>query len=74
MEVVRLPADGATVLLCSDGVWDALGMHECATIARSTNRPDKLAHLVTRASVRNRGLRNDTTCIAIVIGRLLREG
>lgn len=70
---VLLPAAGATVALCSDGVWDALTMPEVCVVVRGTAQKahkhkagaGTQARRVVSAAVAQRGLRDDTTCVLI---------
>jgi len=68
VEVVRLPEAGATLAMCTDGVWDAIGAADVAELVRARPDVDALATRVCEACLRVRGLRDDTTAFVIQIG------
>ena len=75
LEIFSLPRRGAVILVCSDGVWDSLGMYESACLARGSNDPEAIGRRVVKTAIQNRGLRDDTTCIVMRIGKgLARRG
>ena len=68
IEIVEICAD-ATILVCSDGVWDGMRLSTVSALARSGRRGSAfaLAQSVTRAALERSGLRDDTTCIAVLL-------
>ena len=65
---VQLPPEGGRVVICSDGVWDALDGEAVACIVREAPTPAAAADKVVAATLRARGLRDDITCTVAAIG------
>jgi len=75
----KLPAsESCSIVICSDGVWDALLPEAVDTLVRSTmaNGPDVAANLVVRSSLTQRHAysndgdeipKDDTTCVVLKI-------
>jgi len=63
VRTVPLPAAGAEIVLCSDGVWDAIGLDKVNEITTSDAHPIVLAKSIVKAAIKERGLRDDTTCV-----------
>lgn len=64
----RLLSEGGRVVVCSDGVWDALNPEVVARLVRENAPPDTAAHNVVAAAIKARGLRDDTTCTVVAVG------
>lgn len=65
---VQLPPEGGRVVLCSDGIWDALDAESVASLVREAPSPAAAADKVLAAALRARGLRDDMTCTVLMIG------
>jgi serine/threonine protein phosphatase PrpC len=65
---VQLPPAGGRVVICSDGVWDALDAEAVASIVREAPNPTAAADKVVAAALRVRGLRDDITCTVATMG------
>ena len=65
---VQLPPEGGRVVICSDGVWDALDAEAVACIVREAPTPAAAADKVVAAALKARGLRDDITCTVAAIG------
>ena len=55
-------------MVCSDGVWDSLHKLEAAAAARMGDEPVAIAKTVAKAAMNKRGLRDDTTCVCVLLG------
>mmetsp|Transcript_25677 Transcript_25677/g.65255 ORF Transcript_25677/g.65255 Transcript_25677/m.65255 type:complete len:394 (-) Transcript_25677:225-1406(-) len=69
IDIMQLPVKGAVLLLCSNGIWDALGLLTAASTVRRHNDPHVIAKKLVAEALQNRGLRDDTTCIVIKVGK-----
>ncbi|KAL3022855.1 hypothetical protein AAZX31_04G037500 [Glycine max] len=65
-EQVKLSTAGGRIILCSDGVWDALSAEMALDCCRGMS-PEAAATHIVKESVQAKGLRDDTTCIVIDI-------
>ena len=65
---VQLPPEGGRVVLCSDGVWDALSVEKVAKCLRKAANPAAAAEKVVARAIKARGLRDDTTCTVAAVG------
>ena len=65
---VQLPPEGGRVVLCSDGIWDAVDAESVASLVREAPSPGAAADKVLAAALRARGLRDDMTCTVLMIG------
>tara|TARA_B110001452_G_scaffold256952_1_gene250741 strand:- start:1267 stop:2688 length:1422 start_codon:yes stop_codon:yes gene_type:complete len=65
---VQMPPEGGRVVLCSDGVWDALSVEQVAKIVRKAASPAAAAETVVARAIKARGLRDDTTCTVAAVG------
>ncbi|KAL3022858.1 hypothetical protein AAZX31_04G037500 [Glycine max] len=63
---VKLSTAGGRIILCSDGVWDALSAEMALDCCRGMS-PEAAATHIVKESVQAKGLRDDTTCIVIDI-------
>ena len=63
---VRLPLEGARLLLASDGVWDALGMGRVARAARPHAAPEAADAVITAALVAQGHVPRDDASIIII--------
>ena len=66
---VHMPfPDTAALIVCSDGVWDALTFITAAKVVLSASDPAVAAEKLVAKAVRARGLRDDTTAVVLVGG------
>ncbi|KAI9118188.1 hypothetical protein K1719_010520 [Acacia pycnantha] len=63
---VKLSTSGGRLIICSDGVWDALAAETALDCCRGMSSEVAALHIVEEA-VHAKGLRDDTTCIVIDI-------
>eukprot|EP00908_Phaeocystis_cordata_P026023 Transcript_85.p1 GENE.Transcript_85~~Transcript_85.p1 ORF type:complete len:422 (-),score=94.87 Transcript_85:312-1577(-) len=64
----KMPLEGGRVVVCSDGVWDAVHPEVVARIVRENASPSTAADKVVAAAIKARGLRDDTTCTVVSLG------
>ena len=60
-----VPASGGRVVLASDGLWNALGDGEVATIAHEAESSRSAAHALLRAVFQRRGAHDDITLVVV---------
>ena len=77
---VQLPAEGGRVVICSDGVWDALGAEAVARIVREATTPAAAADKVVPTQLSTQPLRAaprasifPRVCIALLVLPLARN-
>ncbi|XP_028806784.1 probable protein phosphatase 2C 12 [Neltuma alba] len=63
---VKLSTAGGRLIICSDGVWDALTAEAALDCCRGM-AADVAASLLVREALQAKGLRDDTTCIVVDI-------
>ncbi|RDY06625.1 putative protein phosphatase 2C 15, partial [Mucuna pruriens] len=63
---VKLSTAGGRLVICSDGVWDALPAEVALDCCRGMS-PDAAAPHIVKEAVQAKGLRDDTTCIVVDI-------
>ncbi|KAK4277500.1 hypothetical protein QN277_015491 [Acacia crassicarpa] len=63
---VKLSTAGGRLIICSDGVWDALTAEAALDCCRGMGADDA-ASLLVREALQAKGLRDDTTCIIVDI-------
>ncbi|XP_027332268.1 probable protein phosphatase 2C 12 [Abrus precatorius] len=63
---VKLSTGGGRLVICSDGVWDALLAEVALDCCRGMSAEAAAPHIVKEA-VQAKGLRDDTTCIVVDI-------
>ncbi|XP_054817885.1 LOW QUALITY PROTEIN: probable protein phosphatase 2C 12 [Prosopis cineraria] len=63
---VKLSTSGGRLIICSDGVWDALSAESALDCCRGMS-PEVAAPHIVKEAVQAKGLRDDTTCIVIDI-------
>ncbi|KAL2318583.1 hypothetical protein Fmac_032459 [Flemingia macrophylla] len=63
---VKLSTSGGRLVICSDGVWDALTAEVALDCCRGMSAEAAAPHIVKEA-VQAKGLRDDTTCIVVDI-------
>ena len=68
VQILHLPPRGATLIMCSDGVWDAIDKFEVTGLVRVTEKAETLASRIVAAALQSRGLRDDTTCVVVQLG------
>jgi len=73
INVVEVRRRGAMLVVCSDGVWDALNMQDVAAIARRSSSVDLVARRVVRDAVQARGLRDDMTAVVMLLGPAIKS-
>jgi serine/threonine protein phosphatase PrpC len=59
---------GAAVVVCSDGVWDAMTHLKVAAHIRRSRTPSEAAERVVGKAIKARGLRDDTSCLVAWLG------
>ena len=64
----RAASDGAALIMCSDGVWDALSQDRVARYVRECSAVTEAAERVVKKAVKARGLRDDTTALVVWLG------
>ena len=62
------PAAGGAIIVCSDGVWDALSSAKVAAIIRRCHTPAEAADRVVSKALKARGLRDDISAIVAWLG------
>ena len=67
VNIADIPPHGALFCMCSDGVWDAIGVDDVAKLATASSNVKSAATKVVYGSLRPRGLRDDTTCFVVSI-------
>ncbi|XP_004501576.2 probable protein phosphatase 2C 12 isoform X2 [Cicer arietinum] len=63
---VKLSTAGGRLIICSDGVWDALTAEMVLDCCRGMSAEAAAPHIV-KESLQAKGLRDDTTCIVVDI-------
>ena len=63
---VKLSTSGGRLVICSDGVWDALTAEMVLDCCRGMSAEAAAPHIV-KESLQAKGLRDDTTCIVVDI-------
>jgi len=59
---------GAAVIVCSDGVWDAISREKVATYVRRSRTASAAATYVVEKAIKARGLRDDTSSVVAWLG------
>mmetsp|Transcript_47181 Transcript_47181/g.93977 ORF Transcript_47181/g.93977 Transcript_47181/m.93977 type:complete len:343 (-) Transcript_47181:178-1206(-) len=59
---------GAALVVCSDGVWDALSICKAAVAVRQSKSTRTAAERLVQKAISARGLRDDTSAIALWLG------
>ncbi|CAL5204666.1 unnamed protein product [Lathyrus oleraceus] len=63
---VKISTSGGRLIICSDGVWDALSAETVLDCCRGMSAEAAAPHIV-KESLQAKGLRDDTTCIVVDI-------
>ncbi|CAK8568271.1 unnamed protein product [Lathyrus sativus] len=63
---VKISTSGGRLIICSDGVWDALSAETVLDCCRGMSAEAAAPHII-KESVQAKGLRDDTTCIVVDI-------
>lgn len=61
-------AAGAAIIVCSDGVWDALSPEKVAACVRRSRAANAAAEYVVEKAIKARGLRDDTSSVVAWLG------